>query len=188
MPERKGESVPVKMQAVYDEITKLTDAVCLKNLDEDYAHLARKMTAALARKRPSPLERGRKDVWAAAIAYALATVNFLFDKSQVLHMTAEELAALFGVSQKTAANKARQIRDILDICQADPNWWRPSNLENNPLAWYVMINGLAVDARKLPLEVQEELVRRKVIPFVSGKRNMPKANASEAENKPEDEP
>jgi len=170
MLEEKRNSVSTRMRTVYDEIAALTDAVCLEHLDEEYAQLARLMTAALARKRPSPLERGRKDVWAASIVYCLGTVNFLFDKSQLPYMRADELAALFGVSQKTAANKARQIRDILDICQADPKWWRPSQMEANPLAWWVMVNGLIVDARNLPLELQKELVRRGLIPFVPGKK------------------
>jgi hypothetical protein len=134
------------MQPVYDEITALTDTVCRRHLDEEYAHLARKMTAALARKRPSPLERGRWDVWAAAIVYALAGINFLFDKSQVPYIRAEDLAALFGVSQKTAAIKARIVRDVLNAGQADPKWWRPSNMEKNPFAWWVSVDGLVVDA------------------------------------------
>jgi len=170
MPKKQSDSVPVKMQPVYDEITALTDAVCLQHLDEDYAQLARKMAAALTRKRPSPLERGRRDVWAAAIVYALASINFLFDKSQDLYMRAEDLAALFGVSQKTAANKARTIRDALNAGQADPNWWRPSNMEKNPFAWWVSVNGLAVDARKLPLHIQEHLARERIIPFVPSRK------------------
>jgi hypothetical protein len=174
MSNKKPDSVPSIMQPVYDEIVALTDAVCRKNLDDEYAELARKLTAALARKRPSPLNRGRKDVWAAAIVYSLASVNFLFDKTQVPHMKAAELADLFGVSQKTASNKARQIMDILKISQMDPEWWRPSKMESNPLAWLVMVNGLAVDARMLPPEVQEELVRRNIIPFVTEKRAEPK--------------
>jgi hypothetical protein len=174
MSEEKLESVPIKMQPVYDEITKLTDAVCGKHLDEEYAELARKMTAALARKRPSPLERGRKDVWAAAIVYSLGNVNFLFDKTQVPHMRTGELSDLFGVSQRTAADKARQIKVILKMSPMDPKWWRRSKMESNPLAWWVLVNGLAVDARTLPLEFQEELVRRKIIPFVPGKRTEPK--------------
>lgn len=172
MSEKKSDPVPLKMQPVYDEIVAITDAVCYKHLDEEYAQLAREMTAVLARKRPSPLERGRKDVWAAAIVYSLANVNFLFDKTQEPHMKANELVDLFGVSQKTAANKARQIKDLLKMCQMDPRWWRPSKMESNLLAWMVMINGLAVDARTLPVEIQEELVKRKLIPFVPG--NAPK--------------
>jgi len=187
MRKHKSESVPIKIQTLYDDIAKLTDSICLDHLDKEYAELARRMASTLARKRPSPLARGRKDVWAAAIVYALGSVNFLFDKSQVPHMRADELANLFGVSQKTAANKARQIRDILKIEQADPNWWRPSKLEEKPLAWWVMINDLAVDARKLPVEIQEELVQRKLIPFVPGKRTVPDEEASvEDENEPEE--
>jgi len=170
MSEKVSESVPKKMQPIYDEIVVLTDAVCCKHLDDDYAHLARKMTAALARKRPSPLERGRRDVWAAAIVYALASINFLFDKSQVPHMRADDLAVLFGVSQKTAANKARTILDALKTSQGDPMWWRPSNMEKNPFAWWISVNGLAVDARMLPRDIQEHLVKKGIIPFVpSGK-------------------
>jgi hypothetical protein len=35
MPRKQSDSVPTKMQPVYDEITALTDAVCLQHLDED---------------------------------------------------------------------------------------------------------------------------------------------------------
>jgi hypothetical protein len=159
------------MKPIWSEIVALTDAVCRKHLDDDYAHLARKMTAALARKRPSPLERGRRDVWAAAIVYALASINFLFDKSQVPHMRADDLAALFGVSQKTAANKARTILDALTTSQGVPMWWRPSNMDNNPLAWWVIINGLVVDARTLPRDIQEHLAKEGIIPFVPSRKD-----------------
>jgi hypothetical protein len=89
-------------------------------------------------------------------------------------MRTGELSDLFGVSQRTAADKARQIKVILKMSPMDPKWWRRSKMESNPLAWWVLVNGLAVDARTLPLEFQEELVRRKIIPFVPGKRTEPK--------------
>ncbi len=41
--------VPRKMRDRYDAIT---DKFCREHLDEEYADLARQMTAALARKRP----------------------------------------------------------------------------------------------------------------------------------------
>jgi len=67
------------MRAKFDEIMALVGQVCEEYLDEEYAQLARYATAALARKRPSPLARGRVDIWACGIVYALGTVNFLFD-------------------------------------------------------------------------------------------------------------
>ena len=47
--------VPKALRPVVDEIVGITDAVCLAVLDEEYADLARRAVAKLARKRPSPL-------------------------------------------------------------------------------------------------------------------------------------
>ena len=71
MSKQNSESVPQQMQPIYDEITHLTDAVCRDHVDEEFAMLCRKLAAALARKQPSPLARGKKEVWACAIVYAL---------------------------------------------------------------------------------------------------------------------
>jgi hypothetical protein len=46
------------MRAVYEEITRATDACCHWRLDEDYAEICRLIAAALCRKRPSPVAQG----------------------------------------------------------------------------------------------------------------------------------
>jgi hypothetical protein len=166
----KSESVPQPMQSIYTEITRLTDAMCRDHLDDEYAQLCRQLAATLARKRPSPLSRGRKDVWACAIVYALGTVNFLFDKTQTPHLRADELCRLFGVSPSSAANKARQIRDLLDMSQLDPRWYRPSRMDSNPLVWMLTVNGLIVDIRMMPRKVQEEAYRKGLIPYIPGQK------------------
>jgi hypothetical protein len=48
--------IPVAMRAVAGAIIALTDEVCADLLDEEYASLARKVVAKLARKRPSPIQ------------------------------------------------------------------------------------------------------------------------------------
>jgi hypothetical protein len=48
----------------------------------------------------------------------------------------------------------------------DPQWYRPSKLEDNPMAWMIEVNGLIVDARWMPREVQEEAYRRGLIPYI----------------------
>jgi hypothetical protein len=59
MPKSTGsQSVPKRMQATHEAITTLTDAFCQEHLDEDYRVLTQRMTAALCRKRPSPLASG----------------------------------------------------------------------------------------------------------------------------------
>ena len=68
--------IPKGLRPVVEEIT---DSVCLSVLDEEYADLARRAVAKLARKRPSPLQVGRRATWAAGVVYALGHVNFLSD-------------------------------------------------------------------------------------------------------------
>jgi len=173
----KTESVPNEMRATYDAIVALTDKVCQEHLNDEYAALCRQLAAALARKRPSPLARGKKEVWACAIAYTIGAVNFLFDKTQKPHLRADELCHLFGVSPKTASAKSTLIRKIFDMFQMDPRWTLPSLMDQNPMAWMIMVNGLIVDARYAPREIQEIAFRKGLIPYIPGEH--PRDTASD---------
>src|SRR5512142_1249919 len=97
MPE-KLESIPKQIRPTYDAIVALIDKVCQEHLNAEYAEVSRRLAGALARKRPSPLARGKMEVWACAITYTIGRVNFLFDQSQTPHLCADELCKLFGVS------------------------------------------------------------------------------------------
>ena len=166
----KSERVPKPMEATFNAIVALTDSFCRAHLDEEYAQLARQATAALCRKRPSPLATGNIKTWACGIVYALGTVNFLFDRSQTPSMSATELCAGFGVSKSTGAAKAKVVRDTLDMSQMDPQWYRPSKLDENPMAWMIMVNGFVVDVRSMPRDVQEAAHAKGLIPYLPGNR------------------
>jgi hypothetical protein len=170
-PKTKNLSVPEAMQPRYNEITALTDALCREKLDGEYAQLCREMTATLARKRPSPLMGGHAKSWACAIAYTIGSVNFLFDKSQTPHLRADELCAWFGISKSTGGNKSSQIKQLLKIGLMDMHWTLPSRMEDNPMAWMVMVNGLIVDARRLSRPLQEEAYRKGLIPYLPGEKD-----------------
>ncbi|MCL5958767.1 MAG: DUF6398 domain-containing protein [Chloroflexi bacterium] len=166
MVKQTEESVPKQMRPLFDQITAITDEFCREHLTDEYAQLCRKAAAALCRKRPSPLLRGDINTWICSIVYAVGSVNFLFDKSQMPHMTAVELCDTFGVSKSTCAAKARKIEDALRIGQFDPRWTRPSKLDENPLAWFIKVDGFIIDARDAPREIQEEALRRGLIPYL----------------------
>lgn len=161
-------TVPVALRKRYAEVVRLTDAACREALDEDYARLARRATEALSRKRPSPLLGGRAPGWACGIVYALGRVNFLFDKSFPPYLSAGELAALFGVSAATGAAKAREVEHALKMRMMDPDWCVPAVLAQHPLAWMVQVNGLIMDVRDFPRDVQQELADAGIIPYVPG--------------------
>jgi hypothetical protein len=170
MPKKQSPSVPGSVEPFYSAIVNLTDAVCNQRLNSEYAELSCRLAATLARKRPSPIVRGKAEIWACAIVYALGTVNFLFDKSQSPHMRTEELCAAFGVSQSSGANKARLIRDMLNMCQLDPNWCLPGKVDDNPMIWLLQVNGMMVDIRHAPREVQVIAFEKGLIPYIPADR------------------
>lgn len=173
MPEQKSDSVPKVVEPIFSAIVALTDKVCHQYLDDEYAQLARRLAAKLARKRPSPLMRGKPEIWACGIVYALGTVNFLFDKSQTPHMRADELCAAFGVSKNSGANKASLIRNTFNMFQFDPDWCLPSLVDQNPLVWFLEIDGMILDVRYMPREVQEIAYKQGLIPYIPDDRQFP---------------
>ena len=138
------------------EILAVTDQVCIEHLDQEYGELCRVLVARLARKRPSPLVRGNVRIWAAGAIYTLGQLNFLFDRDQDPHLSADELAERVGVVKSTMANKASLISKTLGLGMFEPSLTRVAMLEQHPLAWIVEINGLMVDARMLPEELQKK--------------------------------
>ena len=162
--ENTSEQIPAALQRHFDAIVALTDACCQQHLNADYRAVCRRMTAKLCRKRPSPLLKGRPTTWACGIVYALGRVNFLFDQSQTPSMRADELCAHFGLSVSTGGAKSKAILDLLQSGQGDPHWTLSSQLDDNPLAWMIQVNGLIVDARSAPREIQQEAFQRGLIP------------------------
>lgn len=162
----RSERAPTMMKSTFDDITALTDPFCLEWLNEEYRQLVREVAAALCRKRPSPLVRGRIDIWACGIVLAVGSVNFLHDRSQDPHMSTADVCGQFGVKQSTASNKAALIRDTLNMRRLDIDWCLPSRLDSHPLVWIIEVNGLPVDARQMPREIQEIAFERGFIPYL----------------------
>jgi hypothetical protein len=147
------------MLPIYERIVGLTDDVCDKQLNSEYRDLARAMTGALCRKRPSPRTSGQPRTWAGGIVYVLGRINFLGDRSFPPYMTTADLCAAFGVGESTLHAKARVIEKTLKTRIFDPKWTLPSLVGSNPLVWMAEVKGLLVDLRTMPREVQEVALR-----------------------------
>jgi len=159
-------TVPRVMLRVYEKIVGLTDDVCDRHLNSEYRDLARAMAGVLCRKRPSPLASGQPRTWACGIVYVLGRINFLGDPSFSPHMTTADLCAAFEVSESTVHTKARAIEKTLRTQPFDPQWTLPALVEKNPLAWMAEVNGLLVDLRDMPREVQEIAFAKGLIPSI----------------------
>ncbi len=165
MPKRKSDPAEARIQAA-EEIAGLVDAFCREHLNDEYAELCRRLTAKLARKRPSPLVSGRPNTWASGIVRTIGWVNFLDDRSQKPHMKLTAIDKAFGVGESTGQGKSMLIRKTLKIGPMDPEWSLRSRIDKNPLVWMIEVNGFLVDARFLKREIQEEALRQGLIPYI----------------------
>ena len=177
LPPKRPKAMPVPKPLSKDEkdealgvIMGLIDKFCKEHLNEEYAVLCRKLAEKLARKRPSPLLHGSPNAWASGIVRAIGGVNFLHDKSQKPFMRSTDIDHYLGISSSAAAAKLAAIRKMLRMYQFDPSWTLPSHLENNPLVWMVEVNGLQVDIRNAPREVQEIAFNKGLIPYIPADR------------------
>lgn len=157
-------------KAVMNIIVELTDAFCTEYLNGEYADLCRKLAAALARKRPSPLLRGKLETWACGIIRTIGWANFLHDPSQTPHLKLYSIDDAFGIAESTGAAKLKEIRTMFRILQLDPKWTLPGRLADNPRVWMASVNGFIIDLRYAPRELQVQAFENGLIPYIPADR------------------
>ena len=166
----KEPPIPATSRPAYDVIVALTDAFCREHLDDEYEAMCRKLAGALARKRPSPLPSGKPETWACGIVRTIGWVNYLDDSSRKPHMKLTAIDKAFGVGESTGQGKSMLIRKMLKIKPMDSAWSLRSQMDRNPMAWMIQMNGFLVDARILKREFQQEALRRGLIPYIPADR------------------
>jgi hypothetical protein len=162
----KGANVPKSMSARYIEVAEFIEKFCDEKLNEEYKEICLRALAKLCRKRPSPLISGKARTWACGIVYAICSSNFIFDKSQPINMTADEIAEWFNLSKSTAGNKSAEIGKHLDLSYFNTEFQLKSHIDKNPISWYITVNGLIVDSRNMPRKIQEEAFHKGLIPYI----------------------
>ena len=98
--------------------------------------------------------------------HAVGRVNFLDDSSQSPHCKSKAIYEFFGIGESTGQNKSREIRDLLKMGPMSPEWTLPSRLAENPLVWILPVNGLMVDIRRMPIELQQMTFEKGLIPYI----------------------
>ena len=119
---KRSQTVPDPRRPVVETIVERADAFCAAHLDKERAALCREVAAALARKRPSPIERGRPEIRAAGVISALAFVNFWYDRTQTPHTSHAQLCEFFGAPSSTVTAKSKRIRTLFKLYQFDPDY------------------------------------------------------------------
>lgn len=177
--------IPPDAQPKFEAITALTDAFCREHLNDEYAEMCRRLTVALARKRPTPLVRGRAEVWACGIVRTIGWANILDDPTKAPYMKLIDIDPEFGVAESTGQGKSKAIRRMFGIGRLNPDWTLPSRLGDNPLVWNVEVNGMLVDIRQESRDRQEAAFQDGLIPYIPADREQP---VDAQPQKPQDKP
>ncbi len=174
MTKKRDFSFPDYLQNHYNEIVKITDPFCATYLNDEYTMYCRKMAAALARKRPSPLLGGYINIWAAAILYTLGSINVLYDKSTQPSMQLQDVCDKLGLSKSTVGQKSAVIKRVLKIKQFDHTWALSSIIEKMPQFWMIEVENdfvhVYADARELPRDIQEMAYKKGLIPYIPAEK------------------
>jgi hypothetical protein len=139
------------------QISELLKEFCALRLDEEYAELAQRMTCKLGRKKNVLFASGRPEVWAAAIIFALSTLNFTFDSSSNPHISIEDVDAFFGTKKASLVNRSFLIRDTLKINSRNKAFLTTKMKNNKSVSDLVMINGCMIPVSALSEEFQETI-------------------------------
>ena len=166
----KGANIPKAMAAKYAEIAEIIEKFCDEKLNDEYKELCLKALAKLCRKRPSPVISGRANTWACGIVYAIGSNNFIFDKSQPIHMKSADIVGWFGISKSTASGKVSDINRVLNLSYRNYEYLLSSHIDDNPMIWLLNVNGLFVDIRAMPRDAQVVAYEKGLIPYIPADR------------------
>jgi Domain of unknown function (DUF6398) len=142
------------VQQYTEKLIQMTNGFCDRYLDQEYKDLCEKLIRKMSRKRVVPFLSGRIEIWAAAVVYAIGSINFLFDKSFEPYATADDICNYFGTSKSTTGQKAKTIRDMFKLYYFDREFSTKEMQDNNPFS-NVFLDGMPIPISSLPPELQE---------------------------------
>jgi hypothetical protein len=118
---------PFDDSAVPDRLWERAQAIAteaseraLELFDAEFVTLVRRVTADAARHRGTPLARGKTEIWASGVVYAVAQLNEIPGGWSPLARSAAEITDRLAGAPTTIANKARTLRDLLRIDSFPP--------------------------------------------------------------------
>lgn len=103
-------------------IEHLIEQCCDKMLNDYYLEICLQVKDDYLALLPEGMNRGKPEVWAASIIWAVGSINFLSDKTFPPYATLTDICTFFKTKNSTVGNKAGQIREILDMHYLNINY------------------------------------------------------------------
>ena len=98
-----------------EKLTEMLEDFCDEYLNEEYKQLSLELVEEMSQSRSVPFKRGKLEVWASAILYAIAQNYSLFDESNEVYITRKDILNYFNTTQSNVSIKAINIKDKYDL-------------------------------------------------------------------------
>jgi hypothetical protein len=136
-----------KKQARIDEVKALLADFSEQHLASapDVAGYIEKLWEQIGRKRNYVITGGTKEVWASAVVYVIARLNFLFDKASPNYLTADTICGHFGTKNGTVSARATEIEKACRIRVGHEGLCRPEI--SDELTYVELSNGMVLPKR-----------------------------------------
>lgn len=123
--------IPLAHRDRFKEVAEMIEQFGSKYLDAELTSFVIELWRRIcARKSPDYL-RGKAGVWAAAVTHVIARMNFLFDRSQPVHLTFDTICDFFQTNKNTVGGRATEIERLLHLRQhSEPGLCRRKFLED----------------------------------------------------------
>ena len=104
-----------KKQQRIEEVKSLLEDFSKENLSPEISEYVFKLWAQVGRKRNYIITGGKKEIWASAVVYVIARLNFLFDKSSSNYLPPDVICGFFGTKKSTVSARAAELEKVCRI-------------------------------------------------------------------------
>ncbi len=112
-PEAFDNSGPAIGSERVASVAEIASVAARAIFDDEYVTLVRRLTADAARAKPGLFARGKVDIWASGVIYAIAQLNGLFSGWGAMAVSAEHLTGRLAGASGTISSKACSVREAI---------------------------------------------------------------------------
>ena len=126
---RKRKIAGGKKEERVEAIKSMIEGFGRSTLDPIYTGFALRLCDRISRMRKLDIQRGRVEIWAAAMIYAIARLNFLFDPESDSYITPDVICDYFGTKKSTVGNKATLIEQACHLDWGSEDYVHPDIMD-----------------------------------------------------------
>ena len=98
-----------------EQLIEMVSDFCDSKLDVEHKSLCVNLIERIDKSDEISFKRGKLEIWASGIVYAIAQLNFLFDEAFEPCITVDDICDYFKTKKSSSYNKAYDIRKKLDL-------------------------------------------------------------------------